>query len=51
LARPAAAHHERYDGTGYPWGLSGDQIPLLGQVLAIADCYDGMRSSAPHRPT
>ncbi|MGC4122905.1 MAG: HD domain-containing protein [Myxococcales bacterium] len=50
LARPAASHHERYDGSGYPWGLGGDQIPLLGQVLAFADCYDGMRAERPHRP-
>ncbi|MFQ5995155.1 MAG: HD-GYP domain-containing protein [Acidiferrobacterales bacterium] len=37
-------HHERYDGSGYPNGLKGDQIPLLGQIGAIVDCYDALTS-------
>ena len=43
-------HHERVDGTGYPHGLSGEQIPLLSRVLAIADAYDAMTSNRPYRP-
>lgn len=40
----ASQHHERYDGTGYPQGLKGDQISLHGQMLAIADVYDAITS-------
>lgn len=40
----AAQHHERYDGTGYPLGLKGDQISLHGQMLAIVDVYDAITS-------
>jgi putative nucleotidyltransferase with HDIG domain len=40
----AAQHHERYDGTGYPHGLKGDQISLHGQMLAIVDVYDALTS-------
>ncbi len=49
LARAAAAHHEHYDGSGYPWGLKGEEIPLLGRILAFADAYDAWRSERPHR--
>ena len=42
-------HHERYDGTGYPDGLSGKQIPLGARVLAVADTYDAMTSERPYR--
>ncbi|MHA7965178.1 HD domain-containing phosphohydrolase [Paenibacillus sp. CAU 1782] len=42
-------HHERYDGKGYPDGLAGEQIPLLGRVIAIADAYDAMTSDRPYR--
>jgi HD-GYP domain-containing protein (c-di-GMP phosphodiesterase class II) len=35
-------HHEKYDGTGYPFGLSGDQISLGGRIVAVADCYETM---------
>lgn len=41
-------HHERYDGTGYPDGLHGDQIPLLGRIAGMIDCYDAMTSSKPY---
>jgi putative two-component system response regulator len=40
----AATHHEKFDGTGYPSGLVGDQIPLCGRVVAIADVYDALTS-------
>jgi HD-GYP domain-containing protein (c-di-GMP phosphodiesterase class II) len=43
-------HHERYDGTGYPDGLSGEAIPLLGRVLALADALDAMMSPRRYRP-
>ena len=42
-------HHERFDGTGYPQGLKGDNIPLDARILAIADTYDAMTSSRPYR--
>jgi len=42
-------HHERMDGSGYPDGLSGDQIPLAARVLCAADAYDAMTSDRPYR--
>jgi putative nucleotidyltransferase with HDIG domain len=42
-------HHERYDGTGYPDGLAGDDISLDGRILAIADAYDAMTSDRSYR--
>lgn len=42
-------HHERYDGTGYPDGLKGEAIPLLAQVLAVADALGAMTSDRPYR--
>jgi HD-GYP domain-containing protein (c-di-GMP phosphodiesterase class II) len=42
-------HHERVDGLGYPDGLSGDQIPLLSRVIAVADAYNAMTSDRPYR--
>ncbi|NLJ48578.1 MAG: diguanylate cyclase [Candidatus Atribacteria bacterium] len=44
------AHHERWDGTGYPRGLSKENIPLLARIMAIADAYDAMRSGRPYQP-
>ncbi|MEM9301226.1 MAG: HD-GYP domain-containing protein [Pseudomonadota bacterium] len=41
-------HHERFDGTGYPNGLHGDQIPLLGRIAGMIDCYDAMTSEKPY---
>lgn len=42
-------HHENYDGTGYPDGLSGTAIPLTARIVAVADAYDAMRSDRPYR--
>lgn len=42
-------HHERIDGTGYPAGLSRDDIPLLARILAVADAYDAMSQKRPYR--
>jgi diguanylate cyclase (GGDEF)-like protein/putative nucleotidyltransferase with HDIG domain len=42
-------HHERYDGTGYPDGLKGDEIPLGARILSIADTFDAIRSSRPYK--
>ena len=42
-------HHERYDGRGYPEGLSGDSIPLLARILAVADSFDAMNTSRTYR--
>jgi HD-GYP domain-containing protein (c-di-GMP phosphodiesterase class II) len=42
-------HHEKWDGTGYPLGLSGLDIPLAARIFAIADVYDALRSDRPYR--
>lgn len=43
------AHHERYDGGGYPMGLKGEEIPLLSRILAVADAFDAMTSDRSYR--
>jgi putative two-component system response regulator len=44
------SHHERWDGTGYPDGLRGEQIPLLARVLQTADVFDALTSARPYKP-
>lgn len=44
-------HHERVDGKGYPAGLKGDQIPLMGKIVGLADCFDAMTSERVYRDT
>ena len=43
-------HHEKWDGTGYPRGLKGEQIPLIARIFAIVDVWDALRSDRPYRP-
>lgn len=49
-AEIAMSHHERWDGQGYPRGLAGHEIPLSGQIVAIADVYDALRSVRAYKP-
>ena len=42
-------HHERYDGQGYPAGLVGENIPLMGRIICLADCFDAMTSNRTYR--
>lgn len=42
-------HHERIDGSGYPFGLEGDGIPLSAQIVSIADCFDAMTTDRPYQ--
>lgn len=49
LAQGARWHHERYDGTGYPDKLAGEQIPLEARIIAVADAYDTMTSKRSYR--
>jgi response regulator RpfG family c-di-GMP phosphodiesterase len=44
------AHHESYDGTGYPDGKAGTEIPPVARIIAVADAFDAMTSPRPHRP-
>lgn len=46
----AFTHHERYDGSGYPRGLAGEQIPLEGRIAAVADVFDALLSDRSYRP-
>ncbi|MCL2002421.1 MAG: response regulator [Oscillospiraceae bacterium] len=45
----AAYHHERWDGSGYPYGLAGTEIPLHGRVMAVIDVYDALVSERPYK--
>jgi len=44
------SHHERFDGRGYPGGLKGEDIPLLGRIIGVADAFDAMTSDRVYRP-
>lgn len=52
MARDIAfAHHERWDGAGYPYGLKGDQIPLSARIVAVVDVYDALSSKRVYKPS
>ncbi|RFP11471.1 MULTISPECIES: HD-GYP domain-containing protein [unclassified Duganella] len=46
----AMTHHEKWDGSGYPNGLAGREIPLVGRIVAIADVFDALTSARPYKP-
>jgi len=48
-AEIAHTHHEKFDGSGYPQGLSGEQIPLFGRIVAVADVFDALTSERPYK--
>jgi two-component system response regulator RpfG len=45
----ALGHHEKFDGTGYPHGLVGDNIPLPARIVAVADVFDALTSDRPYK--
>ena len=45
----ALTHHERYDGSGYPYGISGDEIHIYGRIVAIVDVFDALTSKRPYK--
>ena len=49
VAQVVGAHHERWDGTGYPQHLRGTEIPLAARVIAVVDAFDAMTSDRPYR--
>ncbi len=49
LSEIVGSHHERYDGKGYPYGRKGEQVPLAGRILGVADALDAMLSDRPYR--
>jgi len=49
VAEEVRAHHERYDGAGYPDGLKGEEIPFIARIIAVTDTYDAITSDRPYR--
>ena len=50
VAAAIETHHERFDGSGYPAGYAGDEIPLFGRILGLVDVYDSLVQPRSHRP-
>jgi HD-GYP domain-containing protein (c-di-GMP phosphodiesterase class II) len=50
IAAVILAHHERVDGTGYPFGLRGEEIPVLARIISVADTYDVITARDTYRP-
>ena len=48
-AEIALSHHEKFDGSGYPGGLKGNDIPLFGRIVAVADVFDALTSERPYK--
>ena len=49
MAKGVLTHHERWDGTGYPMGMKGEEIPLIARIVNVADAYDIMTSNNIYR--
>ena len=49
FARTASLHHEKLDGSGYPFGVKGDEIELAARILVVSDIYDALTSDRPYR--
>ena len=47
----AMMHHEKWDGSGYPYGLKGENIHIGGRITAVADCYDALRNRRDYKPS
>ncbi|HEY7468386.1 MAG TPA: HD domain-containing phosphohydrolase [Acidimicrobiia bacterium] len=50
VAEAILYHHERFDGRGYPFGLSGEEIPILSRIILVADAFDAMTSTRAYQP-
>ncbi len=49
FARTAALHHEKLDGSGYPWGVSGDELDISARILCVSDMYEALTANRPYR--
>ncbi len=50
VAEAILYHHERFDGTGYPFGLAGEEIPILSRIILVSDAFDAMTSTRAYQP-